>query len=389
MVCEHNSSAPSDFDNASHRINNSGIRYLDTEVCEPAEYSHQVTTNFKYLFANVHNEDEGIYPVTVSDIVDCQKEHRLYKKYFKDKPFKDQDKYIRPKVVTDTIVLVHSNLRLVIPGAEMQSRIVQWYQHYLQHPGETRLEETIVVVMYWPNRIAHIRKHVKNCDRCQLGKRYKREYRYLPPKIATITPWKQVCVDLVGPYIIKAKDGNIMDFMCLTMIDPATSWFEIVELPNRDVTYVGKKYGKEIVEVFIDKIPASVACLFNKSWLSRYPRAHSIIYDNGSKFKLFFEDLCESYSLKRKPNTIKNPQANAIIERVHAVVTNMMQTAGLVMSDTCTPEMINELLTNVGWAIQSTHHTVLGTSPGAAIFGRDILFDVPYIADWSEIGKRR
>ena len=29
------------------------------------------------------------------------------------------------------------------------------------------------------------------------------------------------------------------------------------------------------------------------------------------------------------------------------------------------------------------------TSPGAAIFGRDMLFDIPFIADWKEIGEHR
>ena len=62
-------------------------------------------------------------------------------------------------------------------------------------------------------------------------------------------------MDLIGPYTIKAKDGTILDFMCLTMIDPVTGWFEIVELPNTDVTYV-KKDGKEITEVIIDKSSA-------------------------------------------------------------------------------------------------------------------------------------
>ena len=59
------------------------------------------------------------------------------------------------------------------------------------------------------------------------------------------------------------------------------------------------------------------------------------------------------------------------------------------MQDTCTPEMIQDLLTNVGWAIRSTYHTVLGASPGAAIYGRDMLFDIPYVANWAKIGKRR
>ena len=115
----------------------------------------------------------------------------------------------------------------------------------------------------------------------------------------------------------------------------------------------------------------SVGRLFNKTWLSRYPRAQSIICDNGSEFKLYFEQLCESFGLIRKPTTVRNPQANAILERMHAVVTDMLRTSNLDMQDTCTPEMIDDLVTNVGWAIRSTYHTVLGASPGAVIYGRD------------------
>ena len=40
-----------------------------------------------------------------------------------------------------------------------------------------------------------------------------------------------MCVDLIGPYTLRGKDGTEIDFMCLTMIDPASSWFEVVELP--------------------------------------------------------------------------------------------------------------------------------------------------------------
>jgi hypothetical protein len=46
------------------------------------------------------------------------------------------------------------------------------------------------------------------------------------------TSWRAFCVDLIGPYTHKGKKGSSIDFMCLTMIDPATSWFEIVELPT-------------------------------------------------------------------------------------------------------------------------------------------------------------
>jgi hypothetical protein len=40
-------------------------------------------------------------------------------------------------------------------------------------------------------------------------------------------------------------------------------------------------------------------------------------------------------------------------------------------------------------AIHSTYHTVLKASPGAAIFGQDMLFDFPFMADWRKIGEQR
>ena len=131
-------------------------------------------------------------------------------------------------------------------------------------------------------------------------------YGHLAPKIAETTPWQCVCCDLIGPYTIKGKDGSILDFMCLTMIIPATGWFEIIELPNMSVTYVQK--GKEIVDITIDKSSAQISPLFNKQWLSRYPRLLYVIYDNGSEFILHFKELCDSYQLKCKPTTVKNPQ---------------------------------------------------------------------------------
>jgi hypothetical protein len=39
--------------------------------------------------------------------------------------------------------------------------------------------------------------------------------------------------------------------------------------------------------------------------------------------------------------------------------------------------------------IRSTYHTVLNASPGAAKFERDMLFDIPFIADWRKIGDYR
>jgi hypothetical protein len=86
---------------------------------------------------------------------------------------------------------------------------------------------------------------------------------------------------------------------------------------------------------------------------------------------------------------VKNPQANSLLEHVHQVLGQMLCTAELIMADSVTPDDVNVFLENAAWAICSTYHTVLEAFPGAAIFGRDMLFDILFVADWRKIGKRR
>ena len=59
------------------------------------------------------------------------------------------------------------------------------------------------------------------------------------------------------------------------------------------------------------------------------------------------------------------------------------------MQDTCKFEMIDKILSNIGWALCSTDHTIFGSLPGSAVFGRDVLFGIPYLADWADIGRHR
>ena len=224
------------------------------------------------MFANISKRDKDeIYPLTVSESADSQRRHRLYNSYFKNKPFKGKYHSISLKVVSDTKVLVYKDKHLVIPTEDVQSKIVFWYHDSLGHSGNNQLEEIIVAITWWRGMHQHIRKHVNTCKRCQLGKRHKRRYGHLLPKIVQVIPWNQVCPDLIDLYTIKEKDKTIIGFMCLTIIYPATSWFEILELPNKDMKYVQDKDTKEITEVIIDKFSVCIERSFNKVRLSLLP----------------------------------------------------------------------------------------------------------------------
>ena len=159
-------------------------------------------------------------------------------------------------------------MRMVTPKS-LQRRAVVWYHHYLQHPGKTRLEATLSKTMTWDGMRPMVENHVKPCDSCQRNKRHNTKYGKLPTKHVISNHWEVLCVDLIGPYTLKSKDGTILDFMCLTMIDPASSWFEMVELPPVvDFFTQNKKTGKyKVTSESFDKTSSKISRLVNQSWL--------------------------------------------------------------------------------------------------------------------------
>jgi hypothetical protein len=197
--------------------------------------------DLNFVFANYGEKDE-IYPLTTIEIVEAQCKDQELKAYFKKNaamPKKD----ICLQLVENTKVL-HKNGKLIIP-ASLQHRAVAWYHHYLQHPGHSGLKETMRSVMYWKGMRNTIQRNVKSCRSCQVNKRHSLRYGHIPPKLVTTTPRRVLCVDLVGPLTLKGKDGSSIDFMCLTMNNPTTSWFKIVELPIIRMTVPNTGKGKK------------------------------------------------------------------------------------------------------------------------------------------------
>jgi hypothetical protein len=116
--------------------------------------------------------------------------------------------------------------RMIIPKP-LQCCAVLWYHHYLQHPGNTCLEETMNATMYLKGVCTTIQSITKPCKSCQVNK--KQRLNYGTKTIVTIS-WTPLCDDLVGPYTLKGKDCTVIDFTALMMINPASSWIKIVEL---------------------------------------------------------------------------------------------------------------------------------------------------------------
>jgi len=74
-----------------------------------------------------------------------------------------------------------------------------------------------------------------------------------------------------------------------------------------------------------------MANIAEQEWFSRYPWPTQVTYDRGSEFigQEFQQMLTQDYGIKKKPITVRNPQANAIVERIHEVIANIIQTPEL------------------------------------------------------------
>jgi transposase InsO family protein len=82
------------------------------------------------------------------------------------------------------------------------------------------------------------------------------------------------------------------------------------------------------IQQYDDKQSITVANIIEQEWLSRYPWPTQITFDRGSEFigQDFQNMIKEDYAIKAKPITVRNPQANAIVERVHQVLGNIIRT---------------------------------------------------------------
>jgi hypothetical protein len=112
-----------------------------------------------------------------------------------------------------------------------------------------------------------------------------KKYGLLPLKIAESEPWFMVCVDLVGPFTIRIET-KIHSMLALTMIDPATGWFEIVEATKKSAI--------------------SIQGLFHNTLVESYLWPEFIVFDNGGEFKRKFKQICDNYGIDAKPTKTHN-----------------------------------------------------------------------------------
>ena len=104
----------------------------------------------------------------------------------------------------------------------------------------------------------------------------------------------------------------------------------------------------------------------------------------------FAEMVTNDYGISRHGITTRNPQANAVLERVHQTLGNVIRTMQ-VHDDPYIDEddPWNGILAATMFAIRATYHTTLQATPSQLVFGRDAILNIKFEADWNYIRARK
>eukprot|EP00957_Ditylum_brightwellii_P198499 15128257-Ditylum_brightwellii.AAC.1 len=105
------------------------------------------------------------------------------------------------------------------------------------------------------------------------------KYGHLPVKENNSKPWETLYVDLIGPYKIPQKGETTrskkedLTLWFVTMIDPATGWFEMAEI----------KIGHADI----------IANIIEQTWFDQYPWPTEVVLDRGTEFMAKFTEMIQ------------------------------------------------------------------------------------------------
>ena len=212
-----------------------------------------------------------------------------------------------------------------------------------------------------------IRDYTKKCGPCQKAKRGLRGYGKVPIKDVETAPWRDVAVDLSGPW--KAiVDNKEVWFHTLTIIDVFTGWVEIVPIESKEKGVIGD--------------------LFVREWLRRYPRPSRVIFDLGGEFdNEYFSATCTLWHVKPTPITAKNPRANAIVERMHSILGDMLRVQLATKHQREKP--VEDLTSAAAYALRATVHGVTKYTPAQLVYNKDMILRTKMEAKVELVRQRR
>jgi len=174
------------------------------------------------------------FPLSFEEIACRQGKDKVLQKKLKNDP--ELCHKVPHKFSNKTYKIINKGGQIYLPKA-LQHKCAKWCHNCLMHSGETRLGFTIAQHHTWVGLCPTVQGVIKACPNCELCKKNSKKHGLLPPKSTPeIVPWHTLCIDLIGlcHFGVKNKKepekDTFVQLHCLTMIDPATGFFECCKI---------------------------------------------------------------------------------------------------------------------------------------------------------------
>ena len=158
---------------------------------------------------------------------------------------------------------------------------------------------------------------------------------------------------MIGPWKVSINKFEYQ-FRALTCIDTIIGLPEVIPVDNAT--------------------SRSVATALEENWLSRYPAPVRCLHDNGNGFLgPAFSSMLTRNKIKSAPTTVKNPQSNAIVERMHQSISTMIAISLCENPPVKYEDVSNLVFTkcmSAQYAVISTVNRSLKHTLGKLAFGR-------------------
>lgn len=165
--------------------------------------------------------------------------------------------------------------------------------HDLSHPGIKCSKQMVKQKFFWPNMDRDVAKWARACPRCQKVKITRHTISDVG-KFERADRFQWLHIDLVGPLPISQEGQKY----CVTLIDRATGWPELVAVQNITAETVARA-------VF-------------ESWISRFGCPTKLTSDQGRQFESdLFRNLMKYLGIHKLRTTPYHPQSNGLLERWH------------------------------------------------------------------------
>jgi transposase InsO family protein len=105
-----------------------------------------------------------------------------------------------------------------------------------------------------------------------------------------------------------------------------------------------------------------------------------------------FQRILQRFGIKDVAISVRNPQSNAICERLHQSVGNTLRvflSQGIPFNVHNIAELVDSALATALHATRATIHRTLGMTPGGIVFNRDMFLNIPLLTDFQLLQTRR